>query len=178
MTFDDAGDRPASMSPGVRVAETRRRPFPSQRGQSSQGVLHLMRSLLRTLIASTAVAALLLGAGAASVLASSPTGASASVQRYDFDDAWCFDYGDTYDCTVVDATLMVTIAPDGRELARIHHRQVVKSFAADGTQIGSSRTASLDRTVFADGGQDSTFSVSHTRAVGDGWTCVSTYLVK
>ena len=73
-----------------------------------------MRSLLRTLIASTAVATLLLGAGAASVLASSPTGASASVQRYDFDDAWCFDYGDT---SVFD-TVLDTSTSEAPETAR------------------------------------------------------------
>lgn len=137
-----------------------------------------MRSLVRSLFASAAIAALVIGAGASTVLAAGPAGTSASVQRYDFDDAWCFDYGDTYDCTVVDATLLVTATPDGREHGRIHFRQSVESFAADGTQIGSSRTVAFDRTVFADGGQDSTFSVSHTRAVGDGWTCVSTYLLK
>jgi hypothetical protein len=54
----------------------------------------------------------------------------------------------------------------------------VQSFDPSGVQIGSSRTVSFDKTVFADGGQDKTFSVSHTRAVGDFGTCVSTYLFK
>jgi hypothetical protein len=136
-----------------------------------------MRTLIRTLAASAVLMALVLGTAVSTVLAASPS-ASASVERYDYDEAWCFDYGTSYDCSVVDATLAVTITPDGRDIARINFRMVVTSFDPSGVQIGSSRTVSFDKTVFADGGQDETFSVSHTRAVGDFGTCLSTYLFK
>ena len=137
-----------------------------------------MRKLFRTLAATAVLTTLVLGSAASAVLAASPSANSANVERYDFDEAWCFDYGSSYDCSVVDAFLTVTITPDGRETGRIHFRMNVQSFDPSGVQIGSSRTVSFDKTVFADGGQDNTFSVSHTRAVGDFGTCVSTYLLK
>ena len=137
-----------------------------------------MRTLFRTLAATAVLMALVLGTAVSTVLAASPSTNSATVQRYDYDAAWCFDYGTSYDCSVVDAFLAVTITPDGRETGRIHFRMNVQSFDPSGAQIGSTRTVSFDKTVFADGGQDKTFSVSHTRAVGDFGTCVSTYLFK
>ena len=137
-----------------------------------------MRTLLRTIAATAALAALLVGASASTAFAASPSASPASVLRYDFDDEWCFDYGTSYDCSIVDATLMVTITPDGRELARIHFREEVASFNPSGVQIGSTRISSFDRSVFADGGRDETFSVTHTRSVGEYGKCVSTYRFK
>jgi hypothetical protein len=137
-----------------------------------------MRTLFRTLAATAVLTALVLGTAVSAVLAASPSGNSATVERYDYDEAWCFDYGTSYDCSVVDATLSVTTTPDGRDIARIHFRMNVKSFDPSGVQIGTSQTVALDRSVYADGGQDQTFSVTHTRAVGDFGTCVSTYLFK
>jgi hypothetical protein len=137
-----------------------------------------MRTLFRTLAATAVLTALVLGTTVSTVLAASPSGTSATVARYDYDEAWCFDYGTSYDCSVVDATLFVTVTPDGRDIARINLRMTVQSFDPSGVQIGSSRTVAFDKTVFADGGQDKTFSVTHTRAVGDFGTCVSTYLFK
>jgi hypothetical protein len=136
-----------------------------------------MRTLVRALATTAAIAVLTL-AGSSAALAASPTGSSASVERYNFDSDWCFDYGSSYDCTTVDATLFVTITPDGRDIARITYRETVTSFDPNGVEIGSARTVSFDRTVFADGGQDQTFSVSHTRAEGEFGTCVTTYLLK
>jgi hypothetical protein len=136
-----------------------------------------VRTLLRTIAASAAIAALV-GGGASTAFAASSAANPASVVRYDFDDEWCFDYGTSYDCSVVDATLIVTVTPDGRELARIHFREEVASFDRSGVQIGSTRIVAFDRTVFANGGQDETFSVTHTRAVGEDGKCVSTYLFK
>ena len=81
-----------------------------------------MRTFFRTLAATAVLTALVLGSAVSTVLAASPTGNSATVQRYDFDEAWCFDYGTSYDCSVVDAFLAVTITPDGRETGRIHFR--------------------------------------------------------
>jgi hypothetical protein len=137
-----------------------------------------MRTLVRTLAATAILTALVLGTTVSTVLAASPTGTSATTQRYDYDEAWCFDYGTSHDCSVVDATLFVTITPDGRETGRIHFRMDVQSFDPSGVQIGTTRTVAFDKTVFAGGGQDKTFSVSHTRAVGDFGTCVSTYVLK
>ena len=137
-----------------------------------------MRTFVRTLAATAVLTALVLGSAVSTVLAASLSSSSATVQRYDYDEAWCFDYGTSYDCSVVDAFLTVTVTPDGRETGRIHFRMNVQSFDPSGIQIGSTRTVSFDKTVFADGGQDKSFSVSHTRAVGDFGTCVSTYLFK
>ena len=137
-----------------------------------------MRTFLRTFAATAVLTALVLGTAVSTALAASPSASSARVERYDFDEAWCFDYGTSYDCSVVDAFLTVTITPDGRETGRIHFRMDVQSFDPSGVEIGSSRTVSFDKTVFADGGQDKSFGVSHTRAVGDFGTCVATYLFK
>lgn len=136
-----------------------------------------MRTLLRTLAATAVLSVLLLG-GTTSALAGSPSGNGATPERYDFDSEWCFDQGAWVDCTVVDAALFVTATPDGRVIARITFRQLTTSYDSTGAEIGTVRTVSFDRTVFAEGGQDSTFSVSHTRAVGDFGTCVTTYLFK
>jgi hypothetical protein len=137
-----------------------------------------MRTLVRTLAATAALAAFVLVTAVSPALATSPTGDGAAIARYDFDDAWCFDYGTYYDCSVVDATLAVTTTPEGRNIARIDFREVVKSFDPSGVQIGSSRTTSFDRYVDGDGAADQTFSVSHTRGIGPYGTCVSTYLFR
>jgi hypothetical protein len=135
-----------------------------------------MRTILRALIVSATLGLVIAGPSAA--LAASPSDTGAWVERYDFDTAWCFDYGTTYDCTTVDAALFVTTTPGGRDIARITYREIVTTFDQAGLEIGQQRTVSFDRTVFADGGQDSSFSVSHTRAVGEYGTCVTTYLFK
>jgi hypothetical protein len=137
-----------------------------------------MRTLIRTLAATAALAALVLGTGASTALAAGDPSARASVASYDFGDSWCFDFGTQVDCTVTDGTLSVTTTPDGREIARIHFRETVTSFDPDGTQIGTFKTASFDRTVFADGGQDSTFSVSRYQGSGAETSCHGSYLLK
>jgi hypothetical protein len=140
-----------------------------------------MRSFLRLLAATTTLTALLVGLQASPINPTTPVARAAEpaqAARYVYDDEWCFDYGATYDCTVQRAALIVTVLPDGREVGRITFRQVVTSFDAAGTQIGQVRTTSFDKTVFADGGQDKTFSVSHVRAEGDWGSCTYTYLFK
>lgn len=142
---------------GGRVRQPTLGPFDPNRGSSCQGAHCPMRTFFRTLAATAVLTALVLGTAASTVLAASPSGTPATVARYDYDGAWCFDYGTSYDCSVVDATLAVTTTPDGRDIARINFRMVVNSFDPSGVQIGSSRTVAFDRTVFADGGQDGTF---------------------
>ena len=137
-----------------------------------------MRTLLRAVAATAVLAALVVGTGVSTAFAATQTASPAAVGRYDFDDEWCFDSGIYHDCSIVDATLLVTITPDGRALARIHFREQVQRFDPSGVQIASTRIVAFDRTVFADSGQDQTFSVSHTRAVGEFGKCVSTYLLK
>ena len=125
--------------------------------------------------------ALVVGLQASPINPSTPVARAAEpaqAVRYVFDDEWCFDYGATYDCTVQRGALIVTVLPDGREIGRITFRQVVTSYDAAGNQIGQVRTTSFDKTVFADGGQDKTFSVSHVRAEGDWGSCTYTYLFK
>lgn len=134
--------------------------------------------ILRTLAATLAVSALLLGAGATSALAASDAGNSATTTRYTFADEWCFDFGTTVDCSVSRGSLTVTSTPDGRDIARIHYKLNVTTFDANGVQVGSVRQTSFDRTVYADGGQDSSFSIEHGKAVGDGYSCVFGYRLK
>lgn len=141
-----------------------------------------MRTLIRGLAATALVVALGLGIGAgpwvSSVSAASPLASAMSSAGFDVDDEWCVDHGTTYDCTVVQAILIVTSGPDGRDIAHLTYRQVVTSFGADGAQIGHPRAMSMDRTVFVGGGQDVTFSVSHTRTASEVDSCVSTSLFK
>ena len=135
-----------------------------------------MRTLIRAIALTAAIGALVFG-GASVALASSPNeddGGGVSSDRPGYDDEWCFDYGSTYDCTVAHTALMVSVTPDGRESGRIAYRAVVTSFAADGAQIGDAQTISMDRTFFAEDGRASAFSVSHTHAVGEFGSCVST----
>ena len=134
-----------------------------------------MRSLFRALAATAALTAIVLTATAAPALAASVGGAETA--RYEFDDSWCFDDGWQVNCTVSHGTLSVTVTPDGREIGRIHFREEVHSFR-DGVEFGSYRVNSFDKTVFADGGQDSTFSVTHFRGRADGSKCVYTYILK
>ena len=51
-------------------------------------------------------------------------------------------------------------------------------FDPDGNQIGTFKTSSFDRTVFADGGQDSTFTVSRYQGSGPYESCHGGYLLK
>ena len=136
-----------------------------------------MRTLVRSLIATAALAALVLGTGASTALAASSPGPAQTV-RYDFDADWCFDDVVALYCTTMNATLLVTATPDGRELASIHVVQDVVITAPNGASLGGYRTVSLDRTVFASGGQDKTFTVEHTRASGPWGRCVSTAVYK
>ena len=140
-----------------------------------------MRTFLRLLAATTTLTALLVGLQASPINPSTPVARAAEpaqAVRYVFDDEWCFNYGATYDCTVQHGALIVTVLPDGREIGRITFRQLVKSYDAAGNQIGQVRTTSFDKTVFADGGQDKTFSVSHVNAEGEWGSCTYTYLFK
>jgi hypothetical protein len=130
--------------------------------------------ILRTLAATLAVSAILLGAGATSVLAAADTGTA----RYTFADEWCFDHGTTVDCSVTRGTLSVTATPDGREVVRIQHRIAVTTYDTDGAVVGQSRERSLSRTVYVDGGQVSTFTIEHGRATGPGYDCVYGYQLK
>ena len=135
-----------------------------------------MRSLLRAIAATAALSALFLSVAATPAFAASAN--TAETARYVFDDDWCFDDGWTVNCFVTNGTLSVTVTPDGREIGRIHFREDVHTFDQAGVELGSYRITSLDRTVFADGGQDSTFTVSHERARYDGSKCVFTYQLK
>jgi hypothetical protein len=132
-----------------------------------------MRTLFRALAALAALSALVLSVAATPALAASAV--KADTGRYVFDDAWCFDDGWTVNCFETHGTLSVTVTPDGREMGRIHFREVVHTFDQAGVELGSYKVTSLDRTVFADGGQDSSFTVSHERARYDGQKCVFTY---
>jgi hypothetical protein len=135
-----------------------------------------MRSLLRAVAATAALTALLAAFAVTPALAA--PGVNADTARYVFDDDWCFDDGWTVNCFETRGTLSVTVTPDGREMGRIHFREDVHRFDQAGVEIGSYKVTSMDRTVFSEGGQDSTFTVSHERARSDGQKCVFTYQLK
>ena len=138
-----------------------------------------MRKLARSLALAALFAGPVIGLSAKPAHAAAQASSGpAAVERYDFDQSWCFDDGWKIYCTVMDATLFVTIPPDGRELATIHVRQDVAITDHSGASLGGYRTVSLDRFVFGNGGQDKTFSVTHTRATSDTETCVSTAVFK
>ena len=97
--------------------------------------------------------------GASAALASSDK-LPAFTERYNFDDEWCFDQGDYTDCTVSHGDLVVTYTPNVRATARIHFRSNTISYDdATGAEIATSRTTSLDKTVYVDGFQHMTFEV-------------------
>jgi hypothetical protein len=133
-----------------------------------------MRTVLRALFATAAVAALALGGASATLAASDKL--PAFTERYNFDDEWCFDQGDHTDCTVSHGDLVVTYTPNVRATARIHFRSNTISYDnASGAEIATSRTTSLDKSVYEDGFQSKTFEVEHTRYDGPLGTCVATY---
>jgi hypothetical protein len=134
-----------------------------------------VRTFIRALAVAAAIGALVLG-GASAALAGVPDddGGGVSSDRPVYDDEWCFDYGSSYDCTTSHTALMVTVTPDGREIGRVAYYAVVTSFTEDDVQIGRARTISMNRTVFAESGQATSFSVSHTHAAGELGSCVTT----
>ncbi len=134
--------------------------------------------ILRTLAATLAVSAILLGAGAATVLAASDAGNGATTERYTFADEWCFEYTTTVDCSVTRGTLSVTATPNGREMVRIHFRIDVTTYDANGVQVGASRQTSLDRSIYVDDSRVSVFTIEHGKATGDGYSCVYGYQLR
>jgi hypothetical protein len=134
-----------------------------------------MRNVLRAFLAAAAIAATAL-TGSASVAAASSDNLPAFTERYNFDEAWCFDQGDWTDCTVSHNDLVVTYTPNTRATARIHVRAVTNSFDnVTGEQIARTRTTALDKMVFEDGFQSKVFTVQHTRYSGPLGDCNVTY---
>lgn len=135
-----------------------------------------MRTLIRTIAATLALSALVLGGGASTAFAASDQASPAQTYRYVFNDEWCFDYGATYDCSVADGAVSATYTPNGRGIARIHFTISVDSFdATTDVQIGSSVKRSFDRSISVENGQSSSFSVEHVRASGPGYDCAYGY---
>jgi hypothetical protein len=133
-----------------------------------------MRTVLRLILATAAVTALAFG-GASAALASSDQ-LPAFTERYEFHDEWCFDQGSWTDCTVSHGTMVVTYTPNIRATARIHFRSDTIAYDnVTGEQIGTTKTRSLDTSVYEDGFQSKTFEVEHTRYDGPLGTCVVTY---
>jgi hypothetical protein len=129
-----------------------------------------MRTFLHTLAATATLAALLLGAGVSTALA-------APVERYTFDDAWCFDFGSQVDCSVTRGTLFVTTNPDGGQTGRIQFRENTVSYDPTGVQIGTFKTWSFARFVYAVD-RDGTFVVDHFRADGPYGACHGSSVLK
>ena len=134
-----------------------------------------MRTFLRTLAATAALTAVVLGAGASTAFAASDHADAAATYRYVFNDEWCFDQGDRLDCSVADGVVSATYTPDGRAVTRIHYSLAVTSFDDSGVQIGSSTERSYDRWITTEAGGQSVFTIEHHRVSGPGFDCTYGY---
>ena len=137
-----------------------------------------MRNVFRAFLAAAAIAATVI-AGSASVVAASSDNLPSFSEHSEFDDAWCFDYGDVTDCTVQHITAVIQYKSSGDASLRINERQsTTTTDNATGLQVGSQKLSSVDRTVYEDGFQSKTFTVRHVRYDGPDGTCISTYQLK
>jgi hypothetical protein len=134
-----------------------------------------MRTLLRTLAATAALTALLIGAGASGALAASDQGNPAHTYRNVFHDEWCFDGGETTDCSIADGTVAATTTPDGREIGRIHYTLDVTTYDAAGTVVGTRSTRTFDRVIVLEDGSGSLFTLERYTATGVGEDCAYGY---
>jgi hypothetical protein len=135
-----------------------------------------MRTLLRTLAATAALAAVVLGAGASTALAASDQATPAQTYRYVFHDEWCFDQGATLDCSIADGVVSATYTPGGAlGISRIHYSLSTTTFDESGVQVGSSQERSFDRSISSDDGRMSTFTIEQHRVSGDGYDCMYGY---
>ena len=137
-----------------------------------------MRNVFRAFLAAAAIAATVI-AGSASVVAASSDNLPSFSERSEFDDAWCFDYGDVTDCTVQHVTAVIQYKSSGDASLRINERQsTTTTDNATGLQVGSQKLSSVVRTVYEDGFPSKTFTVRHVRYDGPNGTCISTYQLK
>ena len=96
-----------------------------------------MRNVFRAFLAAAAIAATAL-AGSASIAAASSDNLPSFSERYEFDDAWCLDYGDVTDCTVQHVTAVIQYKSSGDSSLRINERQsTTTTDNATGLQVGS-----------------------------------------
>ena len=137
-----------------------------------------MRNVFRAFLAAAAIAATAL-AGSASVAAAASTNIPSFSERYEFDDAWCLDYGDVTDCTVQHVTAFVQYKASGDSSLRLNERQVITTTDdVTGAQVGTTRTSSIDKTLYEDGFQSKTFTIRHVHYDGPLGTCISTYQLR
>jgi len=137
-----------------------------------------MRNVFRVFLAAAAIAATAL-AGSASVAAASSDNLPSFSERYETDDAWCFDYGDVTDCTVQHLTMVIQYKSSGDSTLRFSEKQsIVTTDNATGLQVGSQRLSSIERTVFEDGFRSRTFTVRHVHGVDTAGACIYTYQLK
>jgi hypothetical protein len=133
-----------------------------------------MASRIRSIVASGALALLVLAAPTSTALAG---GSPAQPGRYTFGDDYCFvDVSVTY-CFEQDGALHFVQTPDGREMATINHRQTTLVYQ-DGKLVGESRQVSVDKSLFEDGGLGTFQTVSHTNARFGEVKCVLTTVLK
>jgi hypothetical protein len=133
-----------------------------------------MISRLRSLAAGFVFATLLVGTVASTAFAAT---APAQPGRYAFGDDWCFvDVSRTY-CFEQDGFLQFVITPDGRERATISARERTLVYE-NGALIGQSRTVSIDKSLFEDGGLVTFTTVSHTNSSFGDVKCVLTTVLR
>lgn len=137
-----------------------------------------MRNVFRAFLAAAAIAATAF-AGSASIAAASSDNLPSFSERYEFEDAWCLDYGDVTDCTVQHVTAVAQYKSSGDATLRLNERQsITTTDDATGLQVGSQKLSSVEKTLYEDGFRSRTFTVRHTRYEGPLGTCISTYQVK
>src|SRR6187431_2929738 len=148
MTFVDAAPCPVAVS--ARRARRRHSAPPTRQPGSCPKEPPLMRNVLRAFLAAAAIAATAL-AGSASIAAASSDNLPSFSERYETDDAWCFDYGDLTDCSVQHLTMVIQYKSSGDATLKFSEKQsIVTTDNATGLQVGSQRLSQIDKTVYED----------------------------
>jgi hypothetical protein len=138
-----------------------------------------MRNILRAFLTASAIAATAIVGSASVAAAASPGNIPSFSERQQFNDDWCFDYGDYTDCTVQQVTMTVWYKSSGDSSLKMQLRSsTVSTDNLTGAQIGTTRVSSVDKSVYEDGFQSKIFRVEHTRYSGPLGTCISTYQLK
>jgi len=137
-----------------------------------------MRRVFRTLAATAALSALLLGSGASSALAASDQGNPAHTYRYVFDGTYCNPNGVFVDCFAIDGFVSSATTPSGRDVTRIVYSADVTTFDESGVQIGSDSMTSFERWITVEDGTSSVFVIEHHRVSSDGVDCAYGYTLQ
>jgi hypothetical protein len=134
-----------------------------------------MRTFIRSIIAGTILASLLVTGVAGTVLAGSD-GSRAS-DGFAIDEEWCFeDVTLTYCFDIEGMVRFISTAP-GKSVVNIQEREDVVIYEDD-VVVASYRTTTFDQLQMDDDGLFTVQSVGHTRSIDGDLTCVSTVVLR